>query len=111
MRIGLLHSARMTPRVPDPVACDRGLAERDESVTVGTPGWNGFSRGRHWVEPVVRVLVVVCRSGGMPGRPWVHCCLDDTHATPSTRQDVAHTDRDPIEARESLHRGRWALQG
>jgi len=26
------------------------------------------------VEPVVHVLVVVRRSGWVPGRPWVRCC-------------------------------------
>jgi len=66
------------------------------------------------MEPVVRVLVVVCRSGGVPGRPWVRCCSDSCwsfvpavpHATPSTRQKFAHTDRHPIDTEKSLRWGR-----
>ena len=42
------------------------------------------------VEPVVHVLVVVCRTGE-PARPWVRCCSDAAHATPSTRRVSAYT--------------------
>ena len=58
-----------------------------ERVQQGTSlGWNRM----------VLVLVVIADRRDA-GRPWVHCCLDVTHATPSTRQKFAHTDRHPNE--------------
>src|SRR5215203_5331530 len=73
----------------------RGLAERDESVTrrvVRDRVQQGTSLG--W-NRCVHVLVVVCRTG-VPGRPWVRCCSDVPHATPSTRQVSAYTDVPPL---------------
>src|SRR3954462_2901914 len=106
MRIGLLHSARMAPRVPVPTLDSRGLAERDESVTDGVSGGAGSSRGRH-----LEVLPMVLRAGRGPpsrgsGRSWVRCCLDGSHATPSTRTVVGSHRCDPREVVDAASSGR-----
>ena len=77
MRIGLLHSARMTPRIPDPVPVTE---DSPESVRPWLEGrvWSG-SQGRHWVVLVGIGLVGVggaCSSvTGRRPDAWVLCSV------------------------------------
>jgi hypothetical protein len=94
MRIGLLHSARMTPRIPDPVPVtqDSPWAVRPGLEGRVWSGSQGTSLGRTGRDRMVGVGRASC-SFPATGRMWVRCSvLDRAHATPSTRGWSAPTD-------------------
>jgi len=94
LRIGLLHSARMAPRIPDPV---RVSQDSPEAVRPGLEGrvWSG-SQGTSLGGAGRDRMVGVGRALFLFHRPPAGCgsaaLSDDSHATPSTRPWIAPTE-------------------